>query len=264
MNDILKPVPIGALPGAVPPHDGMSRVEWMLDVIDAAHDAHTNTAATMIERQGPRFLVAPDGKTVRHLSHRVDGAGTVEMSIYTARNCRDPLLTLSVHAHDWTPHQDLVPPPVTEDEDSETSPGLAAARRFASFFRAHLHALFGAIERSSRREAEDPRAAEVRQRIQLAAYAISSETRGTVAVTAASPFGPMSACSGIPVEPDPCLARLTAERIAAWTQEPVLQAASYTAFGGQVIELKPMQAAGNVTATDPLELLRLLQELPQA
>lgn len=264
MSGILDPVPVGALPGAVAMRDLKGRIGWMLDVIDAAHDAHPNTAASMIERQGPRFLVAPDGTTVRHLSHRVDGAGNVEMSIHTARNPRDPLLTLCVHAHDWTPHEDLVPPPVTGDEDSTTSPGLDAARRFASFFRAHLDALVEAVERSSRRAEEDPRAAEVRRRIELAAYAVSSETGGTVAVTATSPFGPMSACSSIPVEPDPCLARLTPERVRAWSQEPVLQAASFTAFGNHVIELKPMQATGNVSTMDPLELLRLLQELPQA
>ena len=39
--------------------------------------------------------------------------------------------------------------------------------------------------------------------------------------------------------------------------------ASFTAFGSQVIELKPIQGTGNVMIMDPIELLRLLQELPQ-
>jgi hypothetical protein len=264
VNDILRPVPIGALPGAVMPNKGTARIEWMLGVIEATHDAHPNTATTMIERQGPRFLVAPDGTAIRHLSHRVDGAGAVEMSVYTDRNPRDPLLTLSVQAHDWEAHPDLVPPPVTDDEESETSPGLAAARRFSAFFRAHLPALVVAIERSSQRLGEDARASTVRRRMQLAAYAISSETAGTVAVTAASPFGPMSACSSIPVEPDPCLTRLTAERVDAWSLEPVLCVGSFTTFGSHVIELRPMQATGNVSSMNPIELLRELQELPSA
>ncbi len=258
---LLKPRPFGCRSDVTMPLNATDRIEGLLDAIDAVKEVFPNPASRS-ERVGTHGFVTEvkGSKRVISLHHEADGDIVAGLRIH--RTSDGPYMEIRiVRALDAPGSEHMGVLPVSRN-DVDVIDNL---RRFASFVRVHLSEALRALHRSrmSQREVDDVR--HTRERSAMIATLLSYETGSPVTCDMDSPLSPLRI--------RPCThsgARfsfhddlITPERLAAWRTPRMLQAGLFEPRNGCLrLDISPINETRNAERLDPLELMRIIEGLP--